>query len=337
MTNAITHSPPASPRSIWTVDEVRQAITAAEKSSDRILNLSGKRFSPESFDTFTRVLSNKIKKVFLNKSELSPEQQAQALVAITGSQAKGIVLVDKDDSAFGACYTDHRVYNEAKEDAAVAGVLNEEGEVKFKDRYTVLKAIEIITADRLQNKDTTPIIIADLGSGTGQDTCKFREIKNCHIIAMDTDEEANEIHKSKIPEEDKDKVSFYTGIMSEWKNAPQWQLVDVLSASFTYSYRPEQDVNGNPDFAVFMQQVFDSIKEGGILAGHFFGAPEEKDPGMTYHTTEELYALLEPEFEVIDYKIDNGQTVIWGGDDRPWGKNQLHHVVARKKVKLETV
>lgn len=289
--------------SLWLPIEIRAIFNAQDHS--RSLDFSQKLFNPESFQIFCTELkiSNGIKKLKLNKNGLSSEQAECVLALINSNSKKGLKLLDEDDKPFGNIYTDWSGYNEAKQNAYLFGM-----------RETTRKALSYL--------GKPPYAVVDFGAGTGQDTIPLLEELDCSITAVDADEEALGILESKLSKSKLNHLNCFIGPFMQFSPARQ---ADLFISSFTWPYRPKED------FQECWEKTVSIVKPGGVIAGHFFGPTTPLDPGMTYHTEEELKELLEKDFTILWFKKDPKGTPnkIYGGEDPPWG--DLFHVVARKK------
>lgn len=190
--------------------------------------------------------------------------------------------------------------------------------------------------------------VIDFGSGEGKDSIPLLRIlnllqlgENLKLAAIDADVQANADFESILTQDEKQQVEIYTGPFMEFelKEGP----ADLLFSSFTWPYRPsrkDQAQDGSSDFDQVWEKTKSLIRDEGIIAGHLFGMAKTPNCGMTYHTEEEVIALLEKDFEILWFYSEkedgikpNGQArEVFGGKEPAWG--ELYHFVARRKVKI---
>lgn len=168
-----------------------------------------------------------------------------------------------------------------------------------------------------------PKSVLDFGCGVGQDTIPLAKLGCANILAIDADEEALELLKSRLPVELESHVSL---INSPFLETEIKEPVDVFIAGYTWPYRRPLD------FAACWKKSISSVKVGGYIAGQFFGPFSNREPDlcMTYHTEEQIRDLLKDNFEIVSFKKEpeGSDFKIFGGAEAPWGN--LYHVVAKR-------
>lgn len=292
--------------------------------------LANRVMQDDAFEEFIKVISNNpsILELHLSKSLFSDESQIEKLQKLASSK-KGLKIIDSEGGRFGAIYMDWHEYNLKKQDAHLAGI-----------RETTEKALDYFQ----QELDAFPKTILDFGCGTGQDTIPLLKLlPSCYVHAIDGDEEALRMLKSHVEQLPDCHVTVIDGdkeelepnllqhgislIRSPFIEMKLTKPVDLFISSFTWPYRP-------PDqFGACWKKTIESVKDQGILAGHFFGpiTGGKLDPGLTYHTEAELKQLLaDSGCEIIWFKEEKEGTEfnIIAGDGQPsWGS--LFHVVAK--------
>lgn len=295
--------------STWTVQEIQKEFKShpSEVKSSHITDFSAKCFENDGFTLFLNLLKTdrNINTVVLNKSFLTSRQIELILKLVNSNEKKGLKLLNVEGKPFGAAYTDWSVYNEAKKNAGGFGM-----------RETTFEALK-----HLEPKSEFYKII-DFGASTGQDAIPVLERGDCFVTAIDGDQDALKKLKSQLSE---NRLCFLTCFTGPFIDFIPTEKADLLISSFTWPYRPESN------FPAIWKKTIDVVKPGGLIAGHFFGKPHQPDPGMTYHTEEELKEMLANDFEILWFHKEPAGTirVVFGGEDPAWG--DLFHVVARKK------
>jgi len=155
----------------------------------------------------------------------------------------------------------------------------------------------------------------DLGAGSLKDSKHLIAAGFKEVVAVD-----QQPYVEGLSEELRSKIAVVTSEFEAY-DFPQNHF-DLVSAQFSLPFTsPEQ-----------FQRVFNSLTaslvQGGIFAGQFFG---EKDswadrPGMTFHTTEELDALLSS-YEVLVRDEEDRDGEARSGELKHW---HVFTIVARK-------
>jgi tellurite methyltransferase len=97
---------------------------------------------------------------------------------------------------------------------------------------------------------------------------------------------------------------------------------DLIHASFSLPFCPPEY------FQAFWAKIMNAIKSGGRFAGHFFGIRDSwaNDPDMTFHTEEQVRAMLDSfEIESFHEQDENGTS---SNGPKHW---HVFTVIARKK------
>ncbi len=283
-------------------DLIGQKAPLSEKTA--ILDFSTYSFPQGKFEELVKLLSSSGLNYFslvFSKDKLTDEQKKRILSICNGNLCKGMKVLNKDNTPLGEAYTDWTAYNEAK-----------------KDRI----ALNETTACALKKfGENLPPRVIDFGAGTGQETIALLRLGCQQITSIDGDREAVEILRSRgAAFIEEGRLQTYEGPFLHFNCEEQ---VDLLISSFTWPYRPKED------FGACWKKTVACIKAGGWIAGHFFGKPEIEDPGMSYHTQEEIQQLLEESFNQITISVEKaGEREIYGGEKPPYGL--LFHIVAKK-------
>lgn len=284
----------------WSKEEISGNFKESAAKSEAIF--SSRPFSEESFAHFLNEFKRlKIPALILDKRSLTQEQQKKILEVVNSNEKKGTKLLDIDRKPFGSVYTDYHAYNVEKANAQLE--------------------MHETTNEALKHLSYTgnPVII-DFGAGTGQDSVPLIK-RGYSVTAIDGDEEALNILISKLSDTERNRVSCYKLPFIEYTSE---EKADLFISSFTWPYRPPYD------FPACWDKTVSLVKIGGMIAGHFFGPIDEPDTAMTYHTEDQLRALLNGNFEILFLKVETkgSERKIFGGEAPAWG--DLFHVVARK-------
>jgi len=174
-------------------------------------------------------------------------------------------------------------------------------------RPLLVKALEYVS-----NKD----MAIDIGAGALSDT----------VYLLDNGFDVTAIDKSPfMEEEDKnipsDKLHpFIIGFEDFDFGKDRYDIANAINAlPFT-----------NPgNFDSVFKNIKNSLKNGGIFCGQFFGVNDEwsSDPLMTFHTKEQVESLLS-DMNIISLIEQEKDTETAKGDMKHW---HLFHVIARKK------
>lgn len=290
--------------------------TGSSNSGLRKIDLSGQRLDSGTLGSMVEMIKSYpgVKELHVSKSLLSEEQQNQ-LIELTGiNRLKGLKLITTEGEQLGSVHTNWDIYAEEKRNSYLNGM-----------RETTRQALNCI----LNEYGRPPKFTLDFGAGTGVDTICLA-IENCpKIWAVDGDENSLIILQESVRELQKSKGPLKSEITCV--NVPFITLevpepVELLVSSYTWPYRRPSDF---PDCWI---KCVDIVKVGGYIAGQFFGPlrGEAPDPGMTYHTEEELRQLLNEHFELVWFRKEpeGSDFKIFGGDKPAWG--DLFHIVAKR-------
>lgn len=279
---------------------------------NEVISVADRELSDAEFTKLKEIVINtaSIKTIVITKS-LFKDSQLEGLQAFVSAN-KGVKVIDSTGQRVGPVYMDWHQYNLDKANAHENGM-----------RITTIKALEEIQKEGKLHS----LRVLDFGAGTGQDSIPLVKLGCQEILAVDGDLEALEILKSHVPD---DLKSHVTCVHTAFIKLDVPKPYDLLVSSYTWPYRPPSD------FPACWKKCVEVVKEEGYIAGQFFGPPKEIDPGLTFHTEQQIRDLLAPDFDIVYFvKIPEGTKLpLYGGADNsapPWG--DLFHVVARKKTR----
>ena len=317
--------------SFWTETEILEQFQQKPEINQGklVLDFSAKLFKEETFQILLKSLEQRtVKKILLDRDKITLDQAEKMECLANSNFMKGLKINHKDGTAFSSVDTDwSHSYLEAK----IEAIANPSEDTGL--RLTTLEAIKMLKTFSPTKSPENPFTMIDFGAYTGQDTVpilkgtgqemlepQYRLQKGeCRVFAIDGEEEGLKVYQSRLTEEELAFVSFHTMPFMEFTCQP----VDIFISSYTWPYRPEKD------FTACFEKTVKLVKAGGLLAGHFFGPPENPKTSMTYHTKEQLERLMVKfGLEILFFKNDNSQKICGGDGTKPYG--DLFHVVARK-------
>ena len=154
----------------------------------------------------------------------------------------------------------------------------------------------------------------ELGCGVGQGVVHLLE-KGFHVTAVDAEEEALALLKSRLPSGAPAKV-----VQGRFQEL-EMDTYDVVAAHFCLFFLTPAE------FDAFWPRLISAIKSGGLLSAQFLGVNDEwRDRGYTTHTREQVDELLKP-FEVLSLEEVERDGETAQGIPKHW---HVFHVVARK-------
>lgn len=302
---------------ILNAQDLQPSMTAANSMTRlRKVDLSGQRFDSGAFECIIEMIKSHpgVKELHVSKSLLTEDQRKQ-LIELTGiNELKGLKFITSEGEQLGSVHTNWDIYAEEKRNSYLNGM-----------RETTRQALDFIVSEY----GRPPAFTLDFGAGTGIDTINLA-IENCpQIWAVDGDDTSLIFLQDSVRELEKSGGPLKSEITCI--NAPFITLevpepVELLVSSYTWPYRRPSD------FPDCWKKCVDIVKIGGYISGQFFGplTGEAPDPGMTYHTEEELRQLLSEHFELVWFRKEpeGGDFKIFGGEKPAWG--DLYHIVAKR-------
>lgn len=282
--------------------ELERKFEEAKRSKE--LDLHGFQFDGSTFnDLILFIMSVKsLAKIKVSKSLLSTVQKEQILLTGNKNIVKGLKLLDEGNCKLGSAYTDWHDYNMEKKDICRLHETTQKALAKFEHHL--------------------PQHVIDFGAGTGQETLELLKRGCPSVVAIDADYEAISILRERTREWLPIGVlDTYQGPFLDYRPV---KSADLFIASYSWPYRPPAD------FEECWVKSLSCVAPGGWVAGHLFGPPEKIDPGMTYHTFDNIKELLMRDFDEFTIEeVPSHGAKIYGGTTPPWGS--LYQILARKK------
>lgn len=282
----------------------------------KTIDLSGKCITEEEFDGILGTIEKNggVKKLRVSQEDLTVGRKEKLMTLTSYNSLKGLRIVSENNEPVGPVYTNWKTYAAAKKDAYKEGMSE-----------TVNQALNQF----INRFNKPPEFVIDFGAGPGKDTINLA-LSGCNKIhAIDGHKKSITYLETTIAEMKERGVLPDVDITCT--NAPFINLVfpqqaELLVCMFTLPYRCPSE------FLSCWNKCVTSVVTGGIIAVNFFGPIKNKtpDPGVTYHTEEEVKELLRKDFEIIWFlKEPEGKKFkIFGGGEPTWG--DLHNVVAIK-------
>lgn len=164
------------------------------------------------------------------------------------------------------------------------------------------------------NKDSA----LDLGAGTLVESIFLLKSNFKKVTAMDSSPQS-EVFAKKIRSEN------FSFILSSFKDFKfEENSYDLINAQYALPFY------GKEGFSLFIKNVIDSLKTGGIFVGQFFGVEDEwntSDSKLSFQTEDEFRKLLNS-LEIIDFSEEKKRGNTAAGKQKHW---HVFHFIARKK------
>jgi trans-aconitate methyltransferase len=157
----------------------------------------------------------------------------------------------------------------------------------------------------------------DLGAGALNDT-RFLLEQGFAVEAVDSNPTILE-YAANLPQDAK--VTFTVSTFDQY-NFPK-NVYDLVSAQYALPFNPPET------FDKVFSKITDSLKAEGVFTGQFFGPEDEWStrPNMTFHTKEDIKALLAP-YSIHKLEETKGIRPTAVGPDKFW---HVFKVIASKK------
>jgi SAM-dependent methyltransferase len=156
----------------------------------------------------------------------------------------------------------------------------------------------------------------DIGAGALKES-RYLLDQGFEVTAFDSEPAAAEIAKTILD----DKFRFQPASYWEFKY-PQ-QEYDLVTAMYALPFTPPEQ------FDEVMRNVLDSVKPGGIFAGHFFGEQDEwnnRANNMSFVSEPALHKFFEG-FDELSFCEQKGEDSTDSGGMKFW---HIYHLIARK-------
>lgn len=159
-------------------------------------------------------------------------------------------------------------------------------------------------------------VALDLGSGALNDSVYLLENDFDYVVALDKENIAQEIAET-LP---LDKFEYVIKSFEEYE-FPENKF-DLINAQYALPFiNPSQ-------FDDVFKKIEDSLRDGGIFVGQFFGTKDEwsGNKEMTFQTRKEARKLLSS-FEILTFKEKEQDKETVSGDPKHW---HIFHFIVRK-------
>lgn len=187
-----------------------------------------------------------------------------------------------------------------------------------------------------KNKPPSPLLVKaikfvsekdralDLGAGALRDTRFLLQTNFQSVTSVDSEPLIAEVSK----ELKDDRLNAINATFNDFNYL--LESYDLVNAQWSLPFNP-------PDtFNEMWNKVKDSIKNGGIFTGQFFGINDEwNKPGtkMTFHTKQQVEELLSG-MEILEFTEEDKDSTTANGTPKHW---HVYHVIARKKESSNTI
>lgn len=158
----------------------------------------------------------------------------------------------------------------------------------------------------------------DLGAGTLVESMYLLEAGFVYVTAVDSSPQSKEF-ASHI---DSDK---FTLVNESFNNFVfETNTYDFINAQYALPF------HGQKDFNIFIDQIIQSLKPGGVFVGQLFGNRDEwnkSDTKLAFQTKEEAWGILSS-LELIEFVEEEKEGATAAGTTKHW---HVFHFIARKK------
>ena len=192
---------------------------------------------------------------------------------------------------------------------------NFEGWYKYAERARARppRTLLIEALDHVARRDTA----IDIGSGALNDVRYLLDAGFAHVTALDGEPIAQDIAAT-LPQE---RFAYVIAKFEDYAFAPD--AYDLFSAQYALPFiKPAA-------FERVFSAIIASLKPGGIIAGQFFGDHDDwvGTPDMTFHSADEVRALLAPLTVLSLVEEDNPDSKTLNGVAKHW---HLFSFIARR-------
>lgn len=189
---------------------------------------------------------------------------------------------------------------------------------KLKDRpprETLLFALDRFAAEGRDGADSRAV---DLGCGGGRDSIELLR-RGWSVLAIDGEAAGIEVLEARP---DLPAQARLETIAARFEEA-EWPPVDLVNSSFALPLCPPETFPG------LWRRILDSLRPGGRFSGQLYGPKDTwyGDPTITFHSREDVEALLRPlDVEMLREEEDDSTTP--RGELKHW---HVFHIVARRR------
>lgn len=158
----------------------------------------------------------------------------------------------------------------------------------------------------------------DLGPGTLVESAFLLETGFGHVTAVDSSPQSVEFSRYFDPQ----KFKLETKRFNDFTFVPN--TYDLINAQYALPF------HGKEKFEEFIFDIKDSLKQGGVFVGQFFGTNDEWNVSgskLAFQTKEEAQSML-GDMEIIEFQEEEKEGSTALGNMKHW---HVFHVIARKK------
>ena len=180
-------------------------------------------------------------------------------------------------------------------------------------RETLIRALDAFDREPGDGR-----VAVDLGSGGGRDVVELlRRGWTVHAV----DAEATAIERLAV-RADLPGTGALTAAVGRFEEI-EWPVADLINSSFALPLCPPSAFPG------MWSRIIASLAPGGRFAGQLYGNRDEwfGDPSITFHTAEEVEALLSG-LDVEHFREEEDDSITPRGQAKHW---HIFHIVARKR------
>ncbi len=179
-----------------------------------------------------------------------------------------------------------------------------------------LRALFVEAMPFLPTTDDQALVAIDLGCGDGTETLALLA-RGWKVIAVDAAPQAIARLRASVAPEDRTRLAAFVASYHE----VEWPDADFVYAGLSLPFCDPRD------FDQVWRRISTALRPEGVFAGHFFGPHDSwaDTPDMTFHTREEVEALLDGfDVHLLREQDEDGPAV---SGPKHW---HVFHVIASK-------